>query len=155
LPTAPPLIVHEPAEPALQFASWLHRHADAPHVKPAGHGIPHPPQFAGSFPRSKQPLGPWQHVLPKAHAAPPLHEQALFAHVCPSPHSAPLHVHLPMTHVPPPPHEAPTQRQCPALHVNELGHAFVQPPQCAVSEETESSQPFAVFPSQSANPVGQ
>jgi hypothetical protein len=148
--------VHEPAEPALQFASWLHLHAPAPHVKPAGHWSPHPPQFAGSEPRAKQPAGPWQHVWPEAHAAPPLHEHALLEHVCPSPHSVPLHVHLPRPHVPPPPHEAlPAHRQCPALHVNELGHAFEQPLQCAGSDKTDCSQPFAALPSQSAVPGGQ
>lgn len=155
LPTEPPVVRHEPAEPALQSALWLHLHARALHVNPAGHWSPHPPQFAGSLPRSKQPAGPWQHVWFPVHAAPPLHEQALLTQVCPSPHCVPPQLHLPRLHIPPPPHAVPAHRQCPPLHANALGHAFVQPPQCAASISRDCSQPFAALPSQSPDPGGQ
>jgi hypothetical protein len=138
------------------------------HDCPAGHVVPHAPQFVAL-------------VCVSTHAP----EQT----VCPAGHVAP---HVPAAHVAVPPlgapHALPQRPQCarvvlvlasqplaallsqspkPALHINEhapalqagvplaAAHAFAQRPQCATLDVVSVSQPLAGLPSQSAKPAAQ
>jgi hypothetical protein len=142
LPADPPLVTHDPAEPASHAASSLHLHAELAHENPGGQGRLQPPQFAASVERFTQPSAE-QQVSAAAQPAPPLHEHPFAPQVWPLPQVDPLQRHVPTEHWPPLPQVAfPTQRHLPPLHVKPAAHALSQPPQSPVLVRTSVSQPF-------------